>query len=51
MNDSSKKAIGGEEILRWLTGDDEALKGTLRRESVSGANDVRMAGDERPGYI
>jgi hypothetical protein len=31
-----KKAIGGEEFLRWLIGDDEALVEALRRESARG---------------
>jgi hypothetical protein len=35
-----KKATGGEKVPRWLVGDDEALVGTLRRESASGANEV-----------
>jgi hypothetical protein len=47
----AEKVTSGEEILRWLTGDDGALMEALRRESASGANDVRMAGGERPGYI
>jgi hypothetical protein len=34
-----EKATGGEELLRWLAGDDEALVGALRRESASGANE------------
>jgi hypothetical protein len=34
-----KKATGGEEFLRWLVGDDEALVGALRRESASGATE------------
>jgi hypothetical protein len=40
VNYSGGKATGGEELLRWLIGDDEALMGALRRESASGANKV-----------
>jgi hypothetical protein len=36
----AEKATGGEELLRWLVRDDEALMGALRRESASGANEV-----------
>jgi hypothetical protein len=35
-----EKATGGEKVLWWLVGDDEALVGALRRESASGANEV-----------
>jgi hypothetical protein len=31
-----KKATGGEEILRWLIGDDGALVEALRRERARG---------------
>jgi hypothetical protein len=34
------KATGGEELLRWLIGDDEALVGALRRENALGVNEV-----------
>jgi hypothetical protein len=46
-----EKVTGGEEILRWLTGDDGGLAEVPRRENVRGMNEVRMAGGERPGYI
>jgi hypothetical protein len=32
----AEKATGGEEILRWLIGDDEALVEVLRRERERG---------------
>jgi hypothetical protein len=32
----AEKATGGEEILRWLVGDDGALVEVLRRERVRG---------------
>jgi hypothetical protein len=35
-----EKAIGSEEFLRRLVGDDKALVEALRRERVSGANEV-----------
>jgi hypothetical protein len=31
----AEKATGGEEVLRWLVGDDEALVEALRRERES----------------
>jgi hypothetical protein len=40
VNSSGGKATGGEELLRWLIGDDEALMGTLRKESASGVSEV-----------
>jgi hypothetical protein len=36
----AEKATGGEEFLRWLVGDDEALVEALRRERASGVNEV-----------
>jgi hypothetical protein len=36
----AEKATGGEEILRWLVGDDGALMEALRRERVWGVNEV-----------
>jgi hypothetical protein len=36
----AEKAIGGEEFLRRLVGDDEALVEPLRRERASGVNEV-----------
>jgi hypothetical protein len=35
-----EKSTGGEEFLRWLVEDDEALVEVLRRERASGANEV-----------
>jgi hypothetical protein len=32
----AEKATGGEEILRWLVGDDGALMEALRRERARG---------------
>jgi hypothetical protein len=36
----AEKATGGEEILRWLVGDDGALVEVLRRERARGVNEV-----------
>jgi hypothetical protein len=36
----AEKATGGEEILRWLIGDDGALVDALRRERARGVNEV-----------
>jgi hypothetical protein len=40
VNCSGGKATGGEELLRWLVRDNEALMGALRRENASGVNEV-----------
>jgi hypothetical protein len=39
VNYSGGKATDGEELVRWLAGDNEALVEALRRESASGANE------------
>jgi hypothetical protein len=36
----AEKATGGEEILRWLIGDDGALVEVLRRERAWEVNEV-----------
>jgi hypothetical protein len=36
----AEKATGGEEVLRWLVGDDEALVEALRRERALGETEV-----------
>jgi hypothetical protein len=36
----AEKATGGEEILRWLIGDDGALVEALRRERAREVNKV-----------
>jgi hypothetical protein len=36
----AEKATGGEEVLRRVVGDDEALVEALRRERASGENEV-----------
>jgi hypothetical protein len=36
----AEKATGGEEILRWIIGEDGALVEALRRESARGVNEV-----------